>query len=44
MNCSFLKVLTAADAPLAMRLVFNDAGTFDYTAETGGLDGSIVLE
>jgi len=36
--------LTAADAPAAMRLVFNDAGTYDYATRTGGLDGSIVMD
>eukprot|EP00210_Caulerpa_lentillifera_P005376 g5138.t1 len=38
------ETLTPEDAPYAMRLVFNDAGTYDYTTRTGGLDGSIVLD
>jgi L-ascorbate peroxidase len=37
------KVVTGADAPLAMRLLFNDACTYDAVAKTGGVNGSIVL-
>ncbi|KAG2487468.1 hypothetical protein HYH03_013890 [Edaphochlamys debaryana] len=36
-------VLTGADAPACMRLVVNDALTYDAATKTGGLDGSIVL-
>lgn len=39
----FKKVLTAADAPAAMKLLLHDAGTFDKASGTGGCDGSIVL-
>lgn len=38
------KVLTGADAPQCMGLVFNDAGTYDIATGTGGMDGSIVLD
>jgi hypothetical protein len=37
------KVLTDADAPACLRLLLNDAGTFDLATKTGGCDGSIVL-
>jgi L-ascorbate peroxidase len=37
------KVVTGADAPLAMRLLFNDASTYDAVARTGGVNGSVVL-
>jgi L-ascorbate peroxidase len=37
------KVVTGADAPAAMRLLFNDASTYDAVARTGGVNGSIVL-
>lgn len=37
------KVLTAADAPAAMRLLLADAGSYDAATKTGGCDGSIVL-
>lgn len=36
-------MLTAADAPQAMKLLLNDAGTYDRASGTGGCDGSIVL-
>lgn len=36
-------MLTAADAPACMRLLLNDAGTYDRATGTGGCDGSIVL-
>lgn len=36
-------MLSAEDAPAAVRLVFNDAGTYDEATKTGGMDGSIVL-
>ena len=43
--CSFarVQVLTGADAPACLRLVFNDAGTYDVNTKTGGMDGSIIL-
>lgn len=37
------KVLTSKDAPLALRLVFADAASYDAVTGTGGLNGSIVL-
>lgn len=37
------EVLTGADAPLAVRLAFQDAATYDIATKTGGADGSIVL-
>lgn len=37
------KVLTADDAPAALRLVLNDAATYDVDSGAGGLNGSIVL-
>jgi L-ascorbate peroxidase len=37
------KVVTAADASSAVRLLFNDAATYDAIAKTGGVNGSIVL-
>lgn len=36
-------VLTAADAPAAMRLLIHDAATFDAKTKTGGMNGSIVM-
>lgn len=39
----FKKVLTAADAPAAMKLLLHDAGTYDRATGNGGCDGSIVL-
>ncbi|KAI7845676.1 hypothetical protein COHA_000790 [Chlorella ohadii] len=39
----FKKVLTAADAPAAMKLLLHDAGTYDKATGTGGCDGSIVI-
>ena len=36
--------LTRDDAAAALRLVLNDAGTFDVESGTGGLNGSIVIE
>lgn len=38
------KVLTAADAPAAVRLLLNDVSTFDAAdPSSGGVDGSIIL-
>ena len=37
------KVTSVADASAAMRLLFNDAATYDAVAKTGGVNGSIVL-
>ena len=37
------KVLTADDAPAALRLVLHDAATYDADSGTGGINGSIVL-
>lgn len=37
------KVLTAADAPAAVRLLINDAATHDAAGGAGGADGSVVL-
>ena len=37
------KVLTADDAPAALRLVLHDAATYNTDSGTGGLNGSIVL-
>lgn len=34
--------LTEADAPAAVRLLLNDAATYDAVSGTGGVDGSIV--
>jgi hypothetical protein len=36
------QVLSAADAPAAVRLALYDAATFDYATKTGGMDGSII--
>ena len=36
------KVVTSADAPVALRLVLHDAATFDVKTGKGGLNGSIV--
>ena len=36
--------LSKDDASVALRLVLNDAGTYDDESKTGGLNGSIVLE
>ncbi len=36
-------MLTAADAPAAMKLLLHDAGTYDKATGTGGCDGSIVI-
>eukprot|EP01024_Parvocaulis_polyphysoides_P012789 TRINITY_DN14761_c0_g2_i5.p1 TRINITY_DN14761_c0_g2~~TRINITY_DN14761_c0_g2_i5.p1 ORF type:complete len:354 (-),score=45.21 TRINITY_DN14761_c0_g2_i5:147-1208(-) len=38
------KVLTGADANLCLRLVFNDAATYDVSTKTGGVDGSIIFD
>lgn len=38
-----LQVLTSADSPACIRLVFNDAATYNSVTKTGGMDGSIVL-
>lgn len=37
------EVLTAEDAPFAVRLAFNDAATYDLATFPSGLDGSIIL-
>ena len=37
------KVLTAEDAPAAMRLLIHDAATYDAVNRTGGVNGSIAL-
>ena len=37
------KVLTADDAPAALRLVLHDAATYDVDSGIGGLNGSIIL-
>jgi L-ascorbate peroxidase len=37
------KVLTSADASSCVRLLLNDAGTYDQATKTGGADGSVVL-
>eukprot|EP00892_Ulva_mutabilis_P005537 jgi/Ulvmu1/3355/UM156_0012.1 len=37
------KVVTKDDASKAVRLVFNDAATFDVASKTGGMDGSVIL-
>lgn len=37
------KVLSKEDAPAALRLVLNDAATFDIATGKGGPNGSIVL-
>lgn len=37
------EVVTAADAPAALRLVLHDAGTYDVATKKGGFDGSVVL-
>lgn len=42
-EAALAKELTAADTPLALRLLLNDAGTYDAATKTGGCDGSIVL-
>lgn len=36
------KVVTAGDAPVALRLVIHDAATFDVATGKGGLNGSII--
>lgn len=36
------KVIGAADAPTALRLVLHDAATYDVKTGKGGLNGSIV--
>lgn len=36
------KVVTADDAPVALRLVIHDAATFDVATGKGGLNGSII--
>jgi L-ascorbate peroxidase len=35
--------LSAADAPVALRLLLHDAATFDAAAGAGGVNGSVVL-
>ena len=37
-------VLGNDDANVALRLLLNDAGTYDINSGTGGVNGSIVLE
>ena len=37
------EVVTGDDARVALRLVLHDAGTYDLSTKTGGLDGSVVL-
>lgn len=37
------KVLTPDDKTKALRLVLNDAGTYDMATKTGGMDASIIL-
>ena len=36
------KVIGAADAPTALRLVLHDAATFDVKTGKGGVNGSVV--
>lgn len=36
------KVVTAEDAPVALRVVLHDAATYDVATGNGGLNGSIV--
>lgn len=36
------KVVTAGDAPIALRVVLHDAATYDVATGKGGLNGSIV--
>jgi hypothetical protein len=38
------KVLGAEDAPACMRLLINDASTYDVVARTGGVNGSVIKE
>ncbi|CAA6666401.1 unnamed protein product [Spirodela intermedia] len=38
------KVLSKSKAPGVLRLAFHDAGTFDMNDNTGGMNGSIILE
>jgi len=37
------KVLSLADLPTAMQLLFHDAATYDAATGTGGVNGSIIL-
>lgn len=37
------KVVTGADAPAALRLLFHDAATYNAVTKTGGVNGSVVL-
>ncbi|KAL6762520.1 heme peroxidase [Haematococcus lacustris] len=37
------EVLTASDAPAAVRLALHEAATYDIATKTGGFDGSIAL-
>lgn len=39
-----LQILTADDAPAAVRLVLHDAGTYDLATKKGGFDASIILK
>ena len=36
------KVVSAEDAPIALRVVLHDAATYDVATGKGGLNGSIV--
>eukprot|EP01025_Chloroclados_australasicus_P016354 TRINITY_DN1816_c0_g1_i1.p1 TRINITY_DN1816_c0_g1~~TRINITY_DN1816_c0_g1_i1.p1 ORF type:complete len:347 (-),score=44.86 TRINITY_DN1816_c0_g1_i1:341-1381(-) len=38
------KVIGGADVSQCMRLLFNDAATYDVESKTGGVDGSIILD
>ena len=38
------KELTREDASDTVKLIINDAGTFDVQSGTGGINGSIFLE
>lgn len=37
-------VLDGGDARVALRLVLHDAGTYDASTKSGGLDGSVILD
>lgn len=36
------ETLSSNDAKLGLRLLLNDAGTYDAATKTGGVDGSVV--
>lgn len=38
------EILTPEDAPACIRLALENAGTYDRTTMTGGLNGAIVLK